>query len=303
MPEADKLTIPGQSFQYKPYYCFNHHHLWEIFPENTAGSKALALEKYLRLRGRKVNMRKTRLPSGGWLSRITGDWEPGHCEITGDILRASGFSGNAVEVAGDASQDPDFYDWYTPAAHAQTDNDNEGRTIESREQAEGNYVRWMRDLSRRLVRSTGKDVRSGLFFLGYVLHGIQDLATHKGITNAQHTSMSKLFGKKNDPDHNDENRARARDYSYRYMEFLKDTYPETWERLVGYKGHTLPWEKLTPADKAQLLNKRGWDLTPRAFIEYSRLNGRYRKNKNTHPIDSTLWGADAVFETLLRNLR
>jgi hypothetical protein len=108
MPEADKLTIPGQFFQYKPYYCFNHYHLWEIFPENTADSKAAHFEKYLRLRGRKVHMRKTRLPSGGWLSRITGDWEPGHREITEDILRASGFSGNAVDIAGDAPRTPTF---------------------------------------------------------------------------------------------------------------------------------------------------------------------------------------------------
>jgi hypothetical protein len=302
MPEADKLTSPGQSFQYKPRYCFNNHHLWEIFREGSAGGKATTLAKYLGRRGRKVHMRKTRLPSGGWLSRITGDWEPGHLEITGDVLKASGFSWNAVDVAGDASQDPDFYDWYTSAAHAQTATDNQGRIIESKEEAAGNYVRWMKHLTRRMLWSTGKDVRSGLFFLGYVLHGIQDLATHKGITSAQHSFMSKLLGKTNDPDHDEENRTRAKEYSFRYVEFLERSYPKSWEKLAGYKGQDPSREKLLPADKTRLLNKKGWDLTPRTFTEHCRLSRIYKKMRNDCPVGTTVWETDAVFETLLRIL-
>jgi hypothetical protein len=87
------------------------------------------------------------------------------------------------------------------------------------------------------------------------------------------------------------------------VEFLKGTCPNSWEKLAGYKGHCRPWEKLMPAEKARLLNKKGWDLTPRAFIEYSRLNGKYKKIKNDYPPEYTLWEADAVFERLIRNLR
>ncbi|MEW6584518.1 MAG: transglutaminase-like domain-containing protein [Nitrospirota bacterium] len=197
MPEADELSKPGQFFQYVPYYCFNNCHLWQILPPEETPSSGI--EKYLRLRGKKVNLKKTRLPSGGWLSRMTGDWEPGHMEITGSVLRTFGFHDDAVDIAGDAAQDPDFYDWHRPSAHAQTNNDDDGRTNEPREIAIENYLSWMKGLHERLLSSSRKSVRHGLFYLGYALHGIQDLATHKGITNAQHSYMSKILGKKTTP--------------------------------------------------------------------------------------------------------
>ncbi len=65
MPKADKLTAPGQSFQYVPYYCFNNYHLWEILHSDRKTSIKSGIEKYLKLRGNKVHMKKTRLPFGG----------------------------------------------------------------------------------------------------------------------------------------------------------------------------------------------------------------------------------------------
>lgn len=57
MPHADKLAEKGRSFRYQPLYCFNDHHLWEIFEEdNTAGGGNL--KKYLKARVKKVDMRK-----------------------------------------------------------------------------------------------------------------------------------------------------------------------------------------------------------------------------------------------------
>lgn len=302
LPEADKLAQKGQSFQYAPYYCFNNYHLWEIFPEEKAGSRLVSVEAYLKRRGDKVHMKKTRLPSGGWLSRITGDWEPGHLEITGDVLRSFGFSENAIDVVGDASQDPDFYDWNTPYAHAQTNNDEEGRTAESQKEAQANYLSWIKRLTERLLSITEKDVRSGLFMFGYILHGIQDLATHKGITNAQHSYLSKLFGRKDDPDHIESNRLKARAYSKKFVQSLRKKQRKSFEKLIGYKGRLLPWDKPMPPEKAKLLNKEGWDLTPQAFIEYSALCKKYEKIKKDNPIESTLWETDEVFERVLKNL-
>jgi len=304
LPEADKLAEAGQFFQYIPYYCFNNYHLWQILPEEDPGAKSSNIDQYLKLRRNKVNMKKTRLPSGGWLSRITGDWEPGHLEITEEVLREVGFSEKAIDVVSDASQDPDFYDWYKSCAHAQTNNDPQGRTNESIQEATGNYLSWMKELMKKLVAMTQTDVRSGLFFLGYILHGIQDLAAHKGITNAQHAYISKLFGKSNDPDHQKENRVKARDYSRRYLHFLKEKCVKTHENLVGYQGQggIWPWEKLMPWEKAGLLNKEGWDLSPAAFIEYSNLNKKYEKIKNDYPLQSTLWKSDEVFKKLLIQL-
>ena len=304
LPEADKLAEAGQFFQYVPYYCFNNYHLWQILPEGNPDTRSKDIRKYLKLRKDTVNMEKTRLPSGGWLSRITGDWEPGHLDISGEVLGDLGFSEKAIDVVGDASQDPDFYDWYAPTAHAQTNNDTQGRTNESIQEATGNYLRWMKDLMNKLMTGTETDVRSGLFFLGYLLHGIQDLSTRQGITNAQHSYVSKLFGKKEDPDHDPENSARAKDYSKRFMDFLKKKHRQTHKRLLGYQGQggVWPWEKLMPGEKRRLLHKEGWDLTPAAFIEYSKLNTKYEKIKDDYPIEKTLWKTDKVFEGLLVHL-
>jgi hypothetical protein len=304
LPEADILAEPGQFFQYVPYFCFNHSHLWQILPETDPCEKLPNIDKYLKLRRNKINMKKTRLPSGGWLSRITGDWEPGHLEITASVLKDFGFSEPAMDISGDAAQDPDFYDWYTPIAHAQTDNDSEGKTSESMDKAIRNYLDWMKTLNQRLMASTQKDVRSGLFFLGYILHGIQDLATHQGITNAQHAYVSKLFGKKDDPDHQEENRIKAKNYSGRYIRFLKQKYTKTYKKLTGYQGlgGIWPWEKLMPPEKAKLLNKERWDLNPAAYIEYAALSKKYEKIKKDYPIETTLWNTNEVFEKLLIHL-
>ena len=138
--------------------------------------------------------------------------------------------------------------------------------------------------------------------MGYVLHGIQDLATHKGITNAQHSYVSKLFGRRDDPDHIEENRAKAREYSKKYIEFLRKRYRKSYEKMMCYEGRLLPWDKLMPAEKTDLLNKEGWDLTAQAFIEYSALSKKYEKIKRDYPIEKTVWKIDEVFERLIRSI-
>ena len=64
-PEADNLSEKKQFFQYVPYYCFNNRHLWLIFPEDDRDEKMPQnLNRYLRLRRNKVNMKTIRFPAG-----------------------------------------------------------------------------------------------------------------------------------------------------------------------------------------------------------------------------------------------
>ena len=63
MPDADELTKEGESFRYEPLYCFNGHHLWEIFPGDATAAEGGSLNKYFNARQKKVNMRKVRLRS------------------------------------------------------------------------------------------------------------------------------------------------------------------------------------------------------------------------------------------------
>jgi len=57
-----------------------------------------------------------RLAAGGWLT----PWQTGHWDVTGETAERFGFSSAAIAILRDAAQDPDFYEWTHPAAHAQT---------------------------------------------------------------------------------------------------------------------------------------------------------------------------------------
>jgi hypothetical protein len=300
MPEANMLAQERQSFRYVPYYCFNNFHLWEIAPERKFFSGKNPLHRYLGPRKHKVNMRNTILPSGGWLSRMTGDWEPGHLEVTTEALKNKGFSEHAINIAADGSQDPDFYSWSVPASHAQTGNDAEGRTTESRNQSIDNYVALIKSRTERLFSIAQHDTRSGLFLLGYILHGIQDLATHKGITNAQHSYISKLLGTANDPDHDEANRNKSGEYSLKYLEFINQRFATIYDSLLNYGGSGLPWDRLLPNEKDTILGVSGWDLSPAAYLDYNGLAEKYKTIKGDYPLDDTIWNAEEVFSLLVR---
>jgi hypothetical protein len=64
-PAADDLIEKKQLYRYAPYYCFNNWHLWLIFTEDDRDAKMPQnLNRYLRLRCNKVNMKTIRFPSG-----------------------------------------------------------------------------------------------------------------------------------------------------------------------------------------------------------------------------------------------
>ncbi len=302
MPEADMLTGEAQSFRYRPLYCFNDHHLWEIFPSDINQATDKDIKRYFKARKKRVNMRETRLPSVGWLSRLTGDWEPGHFEITTEVMSALGFHHNAVDVSADASQDPDFYDWYAAPAHAQTDNDEKGRTSQSRDDATDKFIGRIKEFTVKSATAAVENAREGLFNIGYLLHSIQDLATHRGITNSQHSYLSKIVGTGKDPDHVPANRDKAREFSRFFLGAFGRRYPESYDAMVAYRGRVLPWDRLLPGEKSAVLG-RGWDLSPGAFIEYKNLADKYERIKAQYPVGKTLWDADMVFEQVMDTLK
>jgi hypothetical protein len=52
------------------------------------------------------------------------------------------------------------------------------------------------------------------FFLGYLLHGVQDLASHQGVTNSQHAYESYIQCRNGvDCDHLEANRQTARQFT------------------------------------------------------------------------------------------
>ncbi|HLZ34073.1 MAG TPA: transglutaminase-like domain-containing protein, partial [Nitrospira sp.] len=269
MPAADRFTDSGE-VTYLPYYVFNNYHLWAVYHDKA--DKTLDFESFIAARQKMHDLRDPAFASGGWLSTLTGDTSPGHVELTTEVLKSFNFSSDAISVACDAAQDPDFYEWGHPYAHAQTgSNDNDGTTNETQDKAIGNYLNWLRDLINRIYPAVADSPDHGLFFLGYALHGIQDLAAHQGVTNAQHSYESYMNPGTSgvDCDHNNDNRKRATEYTAEFLKRFAAKDPALFDRMRGYDaGTNVFFPKLAQSKKCALLGVKGWDLSLSAYRTY-----------------------------------
>jgi hypothetical protein len=134
----------------------------------------------------------TKLPSGGIYPPYG---HIGHWEVTAKAAEEMGFSSPGANVLCDAAQDPDFYDFGTIAAHAQTPDeaDLKGTVGNKRaaiiDKAIDDYVGWVDAQFQRCKSALEQgNERLSLYWLGYALHGVEDLAVHKGITNGEHAA-------------------------------------------------------------------------------------------------------------------
>jgi hypothetical protein len=125
---------------------------------------------------------------------LAGKIVKGHYELTEGALTGAGFRGPGVKFVASASRDPDQYEWFNPAAHGQTDsNAARGDPLgpSDVEVWKQKYRDWMALNVRRVAQACNNSefVEAG-YVLGYVLHGVQDLASHHGITNSEHSYLS-----------------------------------------------------------------------------------------------------------------
>lgn len=129
----------------------------------------------------------------GWM---LGHWgKAGHYEITEAALRAFATSagitpsGKSLDLAASASQDPDFFDWETPAAHGQTTNDRQsGKLTNSSAQAQTDFGVWVNEkLAKAKSECKAGRPQTFLYLLGYGLHATQDAVFHEGMSNAEHS--------------------------------------------------------------------------------------------------------------------
>lgn len=298
LPLAERFTVPGE-VRYVPHFCFNNVHLWAIRHEEKTSTNIQGYLNEKSKAGTLANLKDPSFPSGGFLSVITGDNSPGHLELTSDALNKFSFSKDAISIASDASQDPDLYEWYNPAAHAQTDCDlNTGATRDAAF-AEGRYLQWCVDRKNQFDNSASNE--EALFFLGYLLHGVQDLASHQGVTNSQHAYESYVLCKngKEDCDHKEANRQKAREYSQRLLAKIAAHKPVFFQSMKGFDaGFNLFGAKVSMTKKCKLLGKDdGWDLSMPAYLEYKGLADKYKLVKAENPVKR--WDIDDVFDKLL----
>jgi len=118
----------------------------------------------------------------------------GHYEVTEQAIhrvRAAGIpvTPAAAAVLADASQDVDSFEWNQMAAHGQT-ADAGGLPSESEEAAKQHWHDWIKgriaEAGKRCAADQD-DVRlQGVYLLGYAIHAVEDVASHRGRTNPEH---------------------------------------------------------------------------------------------------------------------
>jgi hypothetical protein len=143
------------------------------------------------------------LEAGSWRGThlSLGGGNRGHSDATAEAAASLAAAGIPISAAGrailaDASQDPDFFQWTVMAAHSQTPDD--GGLPGSRAAAQAAAVEWVHDRLKSIkpLCTAGDDasIRDALYWLGYSVHALEDLAAHRGRTNPEHRFDAKVEG-------------------------------------------------------------------------------------------------------------
>jgi hypothetical protein len=186
----------------------------------------------------------------------------GHYEITQQAALAGGFTPAAARVLADASQDADIYEWTNPAAHGQTPMDRNGAFLDVAK-AQNAFREW-RAASMKRVGAACTDPRTALYWLGYTLHGVQDVVFHRGISNAEHSYLDGSGKGVDTVEDYDAKIALATEASKRFLEAAGKQVP-CWSGLLAEA--TGSW--LSGDEKAKLGLTR--DLTFKQIRQYRLL--------------------------------
>lgn len=184
----------------------------------------------------------------------------GHPEVLADAMnslaRANqdgfiGFPRRALSIMQDAASDPDFYEWTNPAAHAQTGSDpNTGHAQPGAWQSA--WAQWTRQYLRRGLEAAqaGRGAEA-LYFVGYALHSVQDLASRRGRTDAEHDFNSRFEDRNSDEDKDAIDHAEY--LTQKALKQIRKEFGPAWIALSSFGQNA----GLTGFDKRRLLG-HGW---------------------------------------------
>jgi hypothetical protein len=209
------------------------------------------------------------LPFGRLLGHLGKE---GHYEIT---LAAAGkspfeFKMPSLAILADASRDADFIEWTNPAAHAQTQNDNAGKIQGTTAENQQRFVDWVTDKMSKAAKACSQGNYSGaLYLVGYSLHGVQDLAFHEGITNAEHSYSDNVEDKHIDSkERYNEKFDLAIDLSHKLLSRFSESMPAgCWEQIRSGKQVG----SLGTAKRSWLIGPGKYDFTYESYREYQDL--------------------------------
>ncbi|MEQ1870905.1 MAG: hypothetical protein ABL961_12880 [Vicinamibacterales bacterium] len=170
-------------------------------------------------------------------TRVVGLKPSGHRSVTEAVARSSDakFSRRALQIIAAGAKAADKTDWENPAAHAQTRNEERtGLPNQSSEEAMDDF----RGQMQRQIAFVDSAMRGGnydeaLFRLGYIFHGVQDLASHRGITNAYHRQLTRQG---QDPDQSQAALAQAQRWTKQMMQALRGRYGDLLDEVAAYDG-------------------------------------------------------------------
>ncbi|MBP1735402.1 MAG: putative peptidase, partial [Deltaproteobacteria bacterium] len=241
-------------------------------------------------------LNKTRLPSGGWINL----WlNIGHYEVTQEAAERFGFSSAAVDILRDASQDPDFYEFTLPSAHAQSPDKvafmppGPARD-EAIEKGIGAYKQWTLNLFGKICSAmSNNDPRIALYWLGYVLHGMQDLGPHGGMANPEHAALDSLD---QSPDEDASSVQLSRYYTQEFLRHIREALGQTgFDLLRNWDGDG----NLSKSEKEDLFG-HGWDLSVEAVLEFKKGGEKYLAM--SPPPVSVRWPRERVFTEIVESL-
>jgi hypothetical protein len=174
------------------------------------------------------------------------------------------FSSDARAIVADASQDPDVFEWTNMSAHSQT-RDKDGMPAISPAESEAELVKWFRGRIQQAATAcqSPNQAKQALYWTGYALHALEDLAPHRGRTNPEH-SYNAAHGQ--NPDAANDAYLLAVDIVNRALKKLLDgPLKDCRAQFASYSGAQVAYtEKLAPPFSLER------DLSAKSLVDYKR---------------------------------
>lgn len=239
---------------------------------------------------------KSKLPSGGWINL----WlNIGHYEVTQDAAEKFGFSSAAIDILRDAAQDPDFYEFTLASAHAQSPDKIAFMAPgpvrdEAIQKGIEEFKQWVIDFFHKIQKCMAQNnTRAALYWLGYVLHGIQDLGPHGGMPNPEHAALDLTD---QSPDDDAGSIQLSRYYTQEFFRHIREALGEDqFDLLRNWDGEG----NLTKGEKGNLFG-HGWDLSIEAVKQFKD-GGKIYLDTSPAPV-SVRWPRERVFTEIVESL-
>jgi len=220
---------------------------------------------------------ETQLDAGSkWRGLCLPGGSKGHFDATMQVLESMGatFSVNARSILADASQDPDVFEWTNMSAHGQTPHKD---GMPAPVDGEAELVKWFRGRIQKAATAcqNPNETKQALYWTGYALHALEDLAPHRGRTNPEH-SYNASHGQ--NPDAAEDAYRLAVDIVNRALKKLLDgPLSGCKSQFASYRGPQISYtEKLAPPFSL----KR--DLSARSLVEYKQSAAAFEKVMGEH---------------------